>query len=227
MINHLRTGVLLMVLCLLCVPMCAESRTDVSERPDEVRIGWGDQMFETLMWQNPTTQTIIPENPYFPPTDLRETRKEKYRYSQHLFVEYSHHFNHWFSLGAMVDASGFSWDIVTRDGTGAVLNRVGREYCYNVVIMPTFRFTYLWHPNVNLYSGLGLGLDVNGGTEVDIDGKHTEVGAAVNFTILGCSVNYKRYFAAVEYGGLYALRNFDYIYMMKSRMFTASVGVRF
>lgn len=218
---------LILVLCTFSLSSLAESRDDMFAMPNELRIGWGDQLFETLVWHDPVTKTIIPNNPILSPQDYREVYKENYKYGQHLFLEYQHRFNHWFSLGGMMDGSGFSWNLVRRDGTGKELDRSGREYCYNLVLMPTVRFTYFWHDNVNIYSGLGFGMDVNGGTETNIHGKHTEVGAAINLTLVGLSANYKRYFAAVEYGGMYAFHDGNAFYMAKSRMFTASLGVRF
>lgn len=218
---------LILVLCTFSISSFAERSEDRFSKPNELRIGWGDQLFETLIWHDPVTRTIIPNNPILPPQDFREVYKENYRYSQHLFLEYQYRFNRWFGLGAMFDGSGFSWNLVTRDGSGKELARSGREYCYNLVVMPTVRFTYFWHENVNIYSGLGLGIDVNGGTETNVHGKHTEVGAAFNVTLVGLSANYKRYFAAIEYGGMYALHDGNAVYMVKSRMFTASLGVRF
>lgn len=218
---------LILALCTFSLSTFAESREDRFAMPNELRIGWGDQLFETLIWHDPVTRTIIPENPILAPQDYKEVYKENYKYGQHLFLEYQRRFNHWFSLGAMLDGSGFSWNRVTRDGTGKELARTGREYCYNIVLMPTVRFTYFWHDNVNIYSGLGFGMDVNGGTETNIHGKHTEVGAAINLTLVGLSANYKRYFAAIEYGGMYAFHDGNAFYMVKSRMFTASLGVRF
>ena len=222
-----RTYLLILVLCAMSFPVWAESRVDMCAMYNELRMGWGDQLFETLVWHDPVTTTIIPNNPNLSPEDYHEERKENYKYSQHLFLEYQYRFNHWFSLGGMLDGSGFSWDRVLRDGTGAELSRTGREHCYNLVLMPTMRFTYFWHDNVNIYSGLGFGMDINGGTETNVHGKHTEVGAAINLTLLGFSFNYKRFFAAVEYGGMYAMHDGNAVYMAKSRMLAASIGVRF
>lgn len=226
MVKKLRI-LLILVLCTMSLSTFAEGREDMFAMSHELRIGWGDQLFETLVWHDPVIRTVIPNNPFLSPLDYKEVYKEDYKYGQHLFVEYQYRFNHWVGLGGMLDGSGFSWSRVTRDGTGAELSRTGREHCYNLVIMPTVRFTYFWHPYVNLYSGLGFGMDINGGTETNVHGKHTEVGAAINLTLLGLSANYKRYFAAVEYGGMYAFHDGNAFYMAKSRMFTASLGVRF
>lgn len=200
---------------------CAENRAAYLENHNELRIGWGDQLFESLMWHNPTniTTTMPASNNYL--------YKENYKHYQHLWLEYQWRFNHWFGLGGMIDGSGVSWDQVTRDGTGKELKRNPNQHFFNIVIMPTVRFTYFHHENVNLYSGLGIGLDINGGTETNAYGKHTDVGAAVNVTVFGVSANYDRWFGTVEFGGLTSLKNANTIFMACSRIINVSIGARF
>jgi hypothetical protein len=93
--------------------------------------------------------------------------------------------------------------------------------------MPTIRFTYFHHPYVNLYSGLGIGMDINGGTETNAYGFHNDIGAAINLTVFGVSANYDRWFAAVDFGGMYALKNKNTIFLLSSRMINVSIGARF
>ena len=210
-----------MLFCVTGFSLFAETKEDRQYMPHELRVGWGDQLFESLVWHNPTSiVTTMPESSTF-------EYKERYRHNQHLWLEYQYRFNYWFSLGGMFDMSEVGWDKVTRDGKGKELARDKRNYFYNAVIMPTVRFTYFHHENVNIYSGLGIGLDINGGTETDGRGKHTALGTAVNLTLVGISANYKRYFVAFDYGGMYALKNANAIYMLKSRMFNLSIGARF
>ena len=186
----------------------------------EIRIGWGDQLFESLMWHNPT---YIVNNM---PTTWSKTYKENFTHHQHLWIEYQYYTAHWFSLGAMLDFSEVGWTNVTRNGTGKELSRSDRQYFYNVVVMPTIRFTYINHPNANLYSGLGIGMDINGGTEKNAQGQTTEMGLAVNLTLIGTSINFDRWFFCVDLGGLTALRNKNSIYMAFSRMINVGIGVR-
>lgn len=211
----------LFALCALACGMSAENRWGVIDRPHEIRVGWGDQFFETLMWHKPNA--VITSMP----TTWQKTYKEDFVYSQHIWVEYHYRFKYWVSFGGMIDCSGVQWDDVIRDGSGAEVGRLKNQHFFNLVIMPTVRFTYFHHPNVNLYSGLGIGLDINGGTETDAKGKHTAVGAAVNVTVFGVSANYKQYFATVDFGGLTALQNANVIYMAVSRMMNISLGMRF
>ena len=186
----------------------------------ELRVGWGDQLFETLVWHPKTIIISADESRLF-------DYKENFTYYQHLFLEYHYRFNRWFSLGGMADLSGVSWDLVTRNGVGQLQSAEENQYFFNAVLMRTIRFTYYRHPYVNLYSGLGAGMCINSGTETDLKGRHTIVAPAFNLTWLALSVNYERYFISIEYGGMYALLNTNNIYLAKSRMFTASFGVRF
>lgn len=209
------------MLCSIAVVGFAENKwTHITQR-NELRIGWGDQLFESLIWHNPTSIiTTMPDS-------YQQVYKENYSYNQHVWMEYQWRFTHWFSLGAMVDFSHVGWDEVTRNGKGAELNRKEELFFYNAVIMPTIRFTYFHHENVNFYSGLGIGLDINGGTETNALGNHTDVGAAINLTVFGISANYQRWFWTVDCGGLYALKNMNTIFLMSSRIVNVGMGVRF
>lgn len=209
------------MLCSIAVVGFAENKwTHITQR-NELRIGWGDQLFESLIWHNPTSIiTTMPDS-------YQQVYKENYSYNQHVWMEYQWRFTHWFSLGAMVDFSHVGWDEVTRNGKGAELNRKEEQFFYNAVIMPTIRFTYFHHENVNFYSGLGIGLDINGGTETNALGNHTDVGAAINLTVFGISANYQRWFWTVDCGGLYALKNMNTIFLMSSRIVNVGMGVRF
>jgi hypothetical protein len=212
-----------LLLSLICLSMMvtAETKWDYVNRRNEIRIGWGDQLFESLVWHNPTSITRTM------PAEATYQYKERYRHNQHVWAEYQYRFKHWFSLGGMIDMSEVGWDVVTRNGQGTELARDKKNYFYNLVIMPTIRFTYFHHPNVNIYSGLGIGMDMNGGTEVDGKGRHTALGAAVNFTLVGVSANYDRWFCAFDLGGMYALKNANAIYMASSRIMNVSIGARF
>lgn len=209
------------MLCSIAVVGFAENKwTHITQR-NELRIGWGDQLFESLIWHNPTSIITTMSDSY------QQVYKENYSYNQHVWMEYQWRFTHWFSLGAMVDFSHVGWDEVTRNGKGAELNRKEEQFFYNAVIMPTIRFTYFHHENVNFYSGLGIGLDINGGTETNALGNHTDVGAAINLTVFGISANYQRWFWTVDCGGLYALKNMNTIFLMSSRIVNVGMGVRF
>ena len=158
---------IIFILSLFSAATMAESRAARDTLKHEIRIGWGDQLFETLVWRNQNPPgTILPDGSAF-------MRNEGYRYSQHIFAEYQYRFNKWFSLGGMFDGSGVTWKSNLYDRNGNFIRTDGNHNFYNLVIMPTVQFTYLYHEYVSLHSGIGIGLNINGGSEQDIYGNYT------------------------------------------------------
>ena len=186
--------------------------------PHDLRIGVGDQLFETLMWRDRGHNENMPEW-YEAPYD------ENFRYNQHCFVEYMYNFNYWYALGVLVDYSGVIWDRVKRNGQGEELSRELDRNFHNITIVPTVRFSYYHHDYVSLYSALGVGLNINTGTEL-ISGHATKAAPVVNITLLGVRVGKGRFYGAVEIGAMASLNNAYEVYMFGSRLFTASIGVR-
>jgi len=203
------------------LPLMAEDKESRAATPHELRLGWGDQHFEHLVWHaSPRPANTLPAN-------YSAVYGENYRYTQHWFVNYQYRFNHWFSLGGLVDGSGVVWDNVTRDGRGDELSREKNHSLYNIVIMPTVNFTYLHHKYVSMYFAIGTGLDINGGTEKEPDGAKTVCATAADIRLIGVSANYNNWFAAVDFGAMVAMNGGQHIYLLGSRLFTASIGVRF
>ena len=126
-----------------------------------------------------------------------------------------------------VDYSGVVWDKVQRNGIGEEIKRDKNCNFHNIAIMVTTRFTYLHSKYVLLYSGLGVGLNINTGSEIDYRDRKTALAPALNLTVLGMSVGNEKWYGAVEFGGLYSLMNIQEVYLAGSRMFTLSVGCRF
>ena len=186
--------------------------------PHDLRIGVGDQLFETLMWRDRGHNENMPEW-YEAPYD------ENFRYTQHCFVEYMYNFNYWYALGVLVDYSGVIWDRVERNGQGEELSRELDRNFHNITFVPTVRFSYYHHDYVSLYSALGVGLNINTGTEL-ISGHATKAAPVVNITLLGVRVGKGRFYGAVEIGAMASLNNAYEVYMFGSRLFTASIGVR-
>jgi len=214
--------VAILTACLLMIGLraLAESRVDRVLMKHEVRVGISDMMSESVIWHNPVSiPTYLPES-------YVDTYKEDYQYSQHLWAEYQYRINTWFSFGVLGDVSECHWANVTRNGLGTELGRE-KQYFYNLLLMPTIRFTYFHHEYVNIFSAFGFGACLNGGTETNTSGKKLDVGGAAELTVLGVSANYKRYFATVEVGGTTALRNTNTVFMLSSRIVSASIGVRF
>lgn len=198
----------------------SELYAEILSMPHEIRVGCGDALFENLCWhENPHPQ-ILPES-------YSAVYNEHYRYTQHIFLEYLYNVSYWYSIGAMVDYSGVLWDEVTRNGLGVETNRVEDKNFNNIVFMPVVRFSY-WHANyVSLYSSLGLGVNINTGSEIDYKGRQTAIAVAANITLLGVRIGNKHFFGSLELGGMYSLAGLNEVYMLGSRIFTASLGYRF
>lgn len=194
-------------------------REEAAKHPYMLRIGWGDQMFESLVWYSKPYYTLYP-NAY------NNVYHENYRYTQHWFLEFQRRVNYWYSIGCMVDYSGVLWDDVQRDGKGVEIHREPNHAFHNISAMITMRFTYMHSKHVWMYSGFGVGLNMNTGTETDYLNRQTVMAPAVNLTVWGMSVGNERWFGAIEFGGLYSLMSTNEIYLAGSRMFTASVGVK-
>lgn len=218
---YLYTLTAILLLVAYPITLIAETKSDYTLRPHEIRIGWGDQLFETLIWHTPTHIVNTYSESY------QKDYNENHRYNQHLWIEYQKRHNYWFSYGAMVDMSSVLWDKVNRNGKGVELSR-SNAYFYNVVCMPTIRFTYFHHPNVNLYSGLGAGFCINGGSEKNYRiGRYTDIGWAAYICLLGISANYDRWCWSLDLGGLYAMRDMNTVFLASSRMISIGLGVRF
>ena len=103
----------------------AEDKWAYLHQHNELRIGWGDQLFESLVWHNPTyiVKTM--------PTSYEQVYHENYRHDQHVWIEYQWRFKHWVSFGGMVDWSDVRWDDVTRNGAGVEVAREGGHWFYN------------------------------------------------------------------------------------------------
>ncbi len=184
----------------------AETKAERDSLRHEVRVGWGDLLFETTMFHsNPSTNL----------------NTDNYRYTGHLFAEYQYRCCDWLSVGAIVDYDQVLWRVL-REGSDAP-----NHYYVNLMLMPSVRFTYFHHPWVNLYSALYAGLNINTGTEENYRGEKTRCAPAFGLTVLGLSVGREHWFGAVEVGGVNALNNMNEIYKLGARLITVSVGYRF
>lgn len=177
--------------------LSAMTRDSICLDRHEVRIGWGDMMFETAMY-HPDHYT------------------SDYRYTGHLFATYQYRFLPWLSAGGEVDYEQVWWH-----------KPEGKANFYNLCFIPQVRFTYYWSKYLNLYSGLGVGLLVNGGSELNFRGQKTACAPVIEITALGIQVGDDHWFGTVEIGGLNAMSSLTDFYMLASRLFSASIGYRF
>ena len=68
----------------------------------EVRLGWGDMLFETMVFHASSTHAY----PAGKPTDYLYKENRDYGYTGHFFAEYRYHFSKLFSLGLQADFEG-------------------------------------------------------------------------------------------------------------------------
>jgi hypothetical protein len=196
-----------------------ERRHRYDSIPHEVRIGWGDQTFESLVWREKAIPETYP-NGYMP------YHKVNYRYTQHLFAEYLYNVNYWYSFGFIVDYSGVLWDEVPMEGHPQSITEERKGEFHNIGLIPEVRFSYYQSDYVALYSSLGIGLNINTGSELDYKGRKTALAPVVNVSLLGVRVGKGRWYGAVELGAMFSIMGMSEMYMLGSRICTASVGVR-
>lgn len=213
--------VILLAFCAFALVAKAEDKACRDTLKHEVRVGWGDQMWETMNFHETRGRgSLTPDGMYW-------KRQEHYRYTQHWFAEYQYRVNKWFGVGGMFDGSGVLWDDVYRDNSGEEVTRSRDHNFYNLTIMPTVRFSYLWTKYVSMHSGLGIGLNINGGSEPDPYGKYTLCSMAVDVTLVGVAVGYEHWFGTVDFGGLFAMNGQNQVFMFGSKIIRASIGYRF
>ena len=156
-----------------------------------VRLGWGDPLFERLAFHD-TDQT------------------GDYAYTGHCFADYRYSLTKVISVGAQADFQGIFW---TQD------NRRSRNY--DLVLMPTVRFTWLHTSWVRLYSGMGAGM-----LFAFDNARNREVAPAFDFNPLGIQLGKTRWCGSLDFGFMASMKNVNHIYMFGSRLVSVSVNYR-
>lgn len=204
-----RTFLLLFTLC-ACLSLGAMTKDNICLDHHEVRLGWGDMQFETAMYH-------------------ADHYTGNYRYTGHIFATYQYRFLPWLSAGLDFDYEHVLWQ-KSKDKipfTDCPEELKTDENFYNICLIPEVRFTYFWSKYVNLYSEIGCGLLINGGSELNFRGQKTACAPVIEITALGVQVGDDHWFGTVELGGLNAMSSLTDFYMVASRLFSASVGYRF
>jgi len=170
-----------------------------------VRIGWGDMMFESASWRD-------------------NSQNCNYRHIGHFFGEFQYPILNWLSAGIKADYSTVRWDIRKTWDTPVI--EKGRNFS-NISFIPEIRFTYYRKGIVEMYSSLGMGLNINTGSELDWKGRRTACAPAFDITAYGISVGCKNWFASAEIGALNSFTKPKLeLYMLCSRLFSVSIGYR-
>ena len=187
----------------------------------ELSLGVGDQLFESLVWQNP--QFIVDNMG----SDWSNVYRERYRYSQHWFFDYYHNLSERLALGVRADFSACLWDEVLRSGTGSEISREADCFFMNISLLPKVRWSWYHSDALRVYSALGIGLNINTGTEADAYGHKTACALAVDLTLAGVQYSFGQWYAFGELGGLTSLKDKNTIYMLGSRIISLGVGLKF
>ena len=209
---------ILLVVCLLAAALVATAQP-ASEftRRHQVRIGWGDALFETLTFAN-TKPHIYPN-----PQALPETFSIKEQFNSactgHFFFEYGYRINPLVRVGGQVDAEGIFWEEGNFDRNHKLVGTSTKVRNYNIVVMPTVRLEYLHKRVTTLYSGAGAGmlvaLDNAGGCELS---------PALNLNLVGIQLGWGHWSGSIDLGLMLALSGGNKIYMLGSRLVSFSLN---
>lgn len=211
------------VLCAAVPSLCRAAEVSTFKKDftrHEVRIGWGDMLFETLAFHD------SPEHLWPDPEDISPLysvlEKHHHTYTGHFFAEYQYSFLHWLSLGFQADFEGIFWQETTYDRFHEAVSGTSRSRNYNMALMPTLRFTFFRSQWVNLFAGLG------GAVNIAFDNRHAvELAPAFHLNLLGMAVGNRNWFGTVELGLMGAMKNSRTIYMLGTRFMAVSFGYRF
>ena len=182
-----------------------------------VRVGWGDMLFETLVFHPSGRDTY---NPDALPASFRSQGRYDYGYTGHIFADYLYSFTDIVSAGIQTDFEGIFWKEASRDAAGNVVSDPVKVNNYNLCILPTVRLTYFRSEWVDIYSGLSVGLLMAFDNQ-----KQFELSPAFNLNLVGVRVGQGHWGGTAEIGLLNALKGANDIYMFGSRIF--SVGVNY
>ncbi|MCF0166793.1 MAG: hypothetical protein HUJ89_06540 [Bacteroidales bacterium] len=205
---------------LLSQGIFAETSEERKLRPHEIGVTVGDMMSETLFWHSTVKGNYSGSgNP-----NAIFYEKQSFAYTPHLALAYQYRVNGWLGVGLTMDFQHTSWDKLGYNNTNTQVSR-SRECFFNLCIMPTAKFTYMRSKYVNLYSSVAVGLDINGGTEVDYQGHHTACGAALDLRFFGVRANYDRWYASLDLGAMFGLKRINTVYILGSKLVSFTIGV--
>lgn len=203
----MKKSMFLMLFAVICgATTTLKAQESVRTLPDycrnEFRIGVGDNLTDLFFsgW-SPTEK----RNAYVLPN---------------IFVDYTHHFCHWFGLGLQVNTIWAGGDMRERN-EGAEW----QSYLYGgLSVMPSLRFTYFRAEknNVALYSSVYGGYCL--GIDKSADKQQCHHGFTAGATLLGVSFGGEHWFGATELGGLFGSAAGTQI---GSRIISIAVGYRF
>jgi len=190
---------------------------------NQVRLGIGDMLFETMIWHNQEhkdyTGAYDPQGKGFP-------ENSKYRYTPHFSVEYTRRLLPWLCVGGTLNIQGTLWEQNVYSNENKLLS-TSNESFYNLCIMPLVRFHYFRRPNVELYSAVAAGIDINGGTQKNAAGKRTVCGMSTELTFIGVMAGKDHWYGFFDLGALIGMKDKNNFYMFPSQMLKLGVAYVF
>ncbi|MCF0179400.1 MAG: porin family protein [Bacteroidales bacterium] len=218
----IKSIVLIAFICCFFSHIHAETKDEYRTNKHEVRFMLGDMFCETLMWHDDVHGNYKGQ---LGPSGWAIER-QKCRWTPHFGLEYGYRFTKNVSLLFLTDYQYTSFHKVSYDNNNQVVSDK-KEYFYNLSFVPKIRFTYLHRKYVNLYSGLGVGLNINSGSEYDIHGKQTALAPVFDFTFIGVKVGKGHWYGSIDFGGAISMKNQNTIYMLMARSLSLGVGYTF
>ncbi len=183
----------------------------------QVRVGWGDMLFETMAFQPSATHQYV--NPSALPEGYTYTEKSRFGYTGHIFAGYMYRFNRVVSVGVETDFEGIFWQETLYNRLHQPLGPAKASRNYNLVVLPEGRFTCLDSRWVDIYAGLGVG----GVLAFDND-RNREWGMALNLNYFGIQIGSGHWRGGLELGLMAALRDSGHIYMAGSRLVSINLS---
>ncbi len=199
---------------LILLALCVAAPVFGAQPPEgrhTLRMGWGDMLFETLAFHS-TVSGTYPSPESLPATFFRD-EKYGFGYTGHFYAEYLYRCSRVVSVGIQADAEGIFWKEGRFDRYHKLTGAEVAVRNWDVVLMPTVRFTWLRRPMVRLYSGLGAG------AIFAFDNRRQfKAGFAVNFNWIGLEIGKGHWGGNVELGMLNSLSDPYHIYQAGSRL---------
>ena len=186
----------------------------------EVRVGWGDMLFETAVFHDSPLHRWA--NPEYISPQYTILEKHNHSYTGHFFVEYRYSFKWWLSLGFQADLQGIFWKETEYDRYHNAVSGTTEMKNFDLTLMPTLCFTFFRGKWVDLFAG------ISGGLLIAMD-NHSgcEPAPAFALNLLGLSVGKGHWSGSAELGMMGALLNTQKIYMLGSRLFAVSLNYSF
>lgn len=196
-----------LTLALICLPLLCQGADGDPVRRQQVRVGWGDMLFETMA--------------FYPGLSATGLEKYDFGYTGHLFAEYRYLVCDHIRVGIQTDAEGIFWKEAERDALRKPEGPVTPVRNYNVSLVPTIQFRFLDTEWVDLWAGMGTGV-----LFAFDNARQVEIAPEINFTLLGVEVGRGPWTGTLELGGMNALRNANSVYMFASRLVSFSINYR-